>query len=167
MRGRLAVDPEERKRVNPFEWERAFPGVFAQGGFDAVIGNPPWGAEFQIEEKQYLVNKFTSVPSKIKDSYFYFVYTAINNLRNQGKFSFILPNTWLLINNASEIRRELLEFEVEQIIDYGDGVFEQAIVASSIIVLTKNKNHEGKTRAIRYFKNELISDQLVEKSNWL
>ena len=38
----MLVDEEERQRVNAFHWQSAFPQVFAQGGFDAVIGNPPY-----------------------------------------------------------------------------------------------------------------------------
>ncbi|KAF0106483.1 MAG: hypothetical protein FD146_2574 [Anaerolineaceae bacterium] len=41
--GRMFVEEEEQYRVNPFNWQRAFPHVFAMGGFDAVIGNPPYG----------------------------------------------------------------------------------------------------------------------------
>ena len=40
--GQLVVDEKERQRVNPFEWETSFPTVFAKGGFDAVVGNPPY-----------------------------------------------------------------------------------------------------------------------------
>jgi hypothetical protein len=40
--GQLIRDEAEVERVNPFEWEQGFPEVFAKGGFDAVIGNPPW-----------------------------------------------------------------------------------------------------------------------------
>ena len=52
--GQLTVDDEERKRVNPFDWQRAFPQVFAQGGFDAVIGNPHMGHRFLIVKKDIL-----------------------------------------------------------------------------------------------------------------
>ncbi|NLG04203.1 MAG: hypothetical protein GX567_10295, partial [Clostridia bacterium] len=39
--GQIFPDEEEIQRVNPFDWQRAFPHIFAEGGFDAVIGNPP------------------------------------------------------------------------------------------------------------------------------
>ena len=42
------ADDEERYRVNAFDWKGAFPQVFTQGGFDAVIGNPPYGAELNL-----------------------------------------------------------------------------------------------------------------------
>src|SRR5690606_1958386 len=42
FQGQMFPDEEEIHRVNPFNWQRAFPHVFAAGGFDAVIGNPPY-----------------------------------------------------------------------------------------------------------------------------
>ena len=38
----MLVEQEERERVNAFDWKAEFPQVFAQGGFDAVFGNPPY-----------------------------------------------------------------------------------------------------------------------------
>ena len=49
----MLIDEEERYRVNAFDWKTEFPQVFIQGGFDVVIGNPPWGAEFTKDEKEY------------------------------------------------------------------------------------------------------------------
>ena len=43
----MLVDEEERYRVNAFDWKAAFPQVFIQGGFDVVIGNPPYGASLK------------------------------------------------------------------------------------------------------------------------
>ena len=64
--GQLAVDPAERRRVNPFEWERAFPEVFGQGGFDAVIGNPPYVRPHNIPAsvKELLWRYFTTFVAK-------------------------------------------------------------------------------------------------------
>ena len=49
-------DEEEVARVNPFDWEKNFQGVFASGangGFDAVIGNPPYGASLSDNISDY------------------------------------------------------------------------------------------------------------------
>ena len=61
------VDEEERQRVNPFEWERAFPGVFKQGGFDAVIGNPPYVdiKGLPLFEVSYYFSKYSSSTNRI------------------------------------------------------------------------------------------------------
>ena len=42
--GKLIPDPEEMKRVNPFDWKQGFPDAMKAGGFDCIIGNPPYGA---------------------------------------------------------------------------------------------------------------------------
>ncbi len=73
--------------------------------------------------------------TKAKDSYMYFVSRAIDVLRSAGHLGFILPNTWLLINNAKEYRQHLLSFDILEIVDYGDGVFKQATVESSTLLL--------------------------------
>ena len=54
-------DEDERYRVNVFGWKQAFPEVFTgdESGFDAVIGNPPYGAMLNDTEKAYLKHKYT------------------------------------------------------------------------------------------------------------
>ena len=65
------MDAQERRLVNPFEWQRAFPQVFAAGGFDAVIGNPPYGAMIIESESDYIDNKLKTIGS-IKDCLYMF-----------------------------------------------------------------------------------------------
>ena len=54
FQGRLLADEEEMRRVNPFDWRAEFPEAMAAGGFDVVIGNPPWGATFTQDEENHL-----------------------------------------------------------------------------------------------------------------
>ena len=82
MRGSLLLDEEERQRVNPFDWQAAFPQVFAQGGFDAVIGNPPWGASYCEDDLIYLREKYRRVISRMIDSYIFFVFQSIKHIKN-------------------------------------------------------------------------------------
>lgn len=137
------------------------------GGFDSVIGNPPWGAAFNDSEHLYLVNHYDSVPKKTKDSYLYFVFKAISLLHSSGYLGFIIPNTWLLINNAEAIRRDLLTLNIQEIIDHGDGVFKKATAECTTIILTKNIDTKGSCRAIRLRKQTKIIDHIVFKSLWL
>ena len=52
------LDEDERLRINVFDWNAEFPGIMKAGGFDAVIGNPPWGADVAEREKPYLRARF-------------------------------------------------------------------------------------------------------------
>ena len=161
---------EEKMKINVFDWEspEGFEEIMKAGGFDCVIGNPPWGAEFNAEVKKYLVMVYPEVPSKIKDSYLYFVLCAISKFTMlNGQFSFIIPNTWLLINHASKFRKYILKYEVINISDYGDGVFEGVTAESSVLVLRKNLKTKQICNVRRWRKGHLIIEKNISKSIWL
>lgn len=63
------LDEEERYRINAFDWEAEFPEIMAAGGFDAVIGNPPWGATYSQEEKQYLREYYNEIHIRTPESF--------------------------------------------------------------------------------------------------
>jgi SAM-dependent methyltransferase len=163
--GQLLPNPDELRRVNPFDWEHEFPEAMKAGGFDCIVGNPPWGADLEAVHS-YLVSRYPPVPTKTKDSYFYFISRALELVRPAGFVGFIVPNTWLLINNAQEFRRELLSLDVREIIDHGDGVFKQAIVESATLILV-NKKASDNCRAVRIRKGRVVVDHLVDKQLWL
>jgi len=161
------IDEEERYRINAFDWNAEFPEIMAADGFDAVIGNPPWGAELDVSQRTYLMSRFPSVPRKTKDSYFLFITRSIQLLRKNGLLGLITPNTWLLINYAKAFRQALLEMGIREISDYGDRVFRKATVESAVLLLEKRSapNESCKVRRLR--NGELILEHSVTKSNWL
>ena len=138
--GKMFVEQEERERVNAFDWKGAFSQVFAQGGFDAVIGNPPYvlGREtFDEHTKQYLSKKYIVYGGKY-DLYIYFTERAIALLRASGKLGYIIPNTVLVNVNASKLRKVILdETQINIIRVFDERVFEHAQVESVIIVTGK------------------------------
>jgi hypothetical protein len=89
------------KRIKPFNWRNAFPTVFEKGGFDVVIGNPPYvlGREtFEDSVKKYLASSYKSYGGKY-DLYVFFCERALSLLNKKGRFSFIIPNTILSNEN--------------------------------------------------------------------
>jgi hypothetical protein len=136
------------------------------GGFDAIVGNPPWGAEFKEIEKLYLVEHFPRAPSKTKDSYFYFICRGLDILKDAGSLGFIVPNTWLLINYAKDFRKYLLAYDLTEVIEHGDGVFAQATVESATFILKKRQKLAGTCRAVRYRKGKLVIDHQLDKHIW-
>lgn len=83
--------------ANAFVWQEEFKEVFEQGGFDVVIGNPPYGAEIII------LNEDTT------ESYLLFYKKAIVLLRQKGILGFITPDSWLTNNNAKSLRKMFCE----------------------------------------------------------
>lgn len=67
---------DETSRINVFDWNVEFQNIMKARGFDAVIGNPPWGAQLSAEELEYLRNAYGRVVARMVDSYIYFLYRA-------------------------------------------------------------------------------------------
>ena len=89
--GRMLVDEDERRRVNAFDWQAAFPQVFAQGGFDAVIGNPPYGALVSVDGARYYRNHYDV---KDIDTYALFIEKALKLCKAKSYISMIVPTGW-------------------------------------------------------------------------
>jgi type I restriction-modification system DNA methylase subunit len=126
--GKLMVDQEERNRVNPFDWESAFPEVFAQGGFDVVIGNPPYVRQESLSiYKDYFQKKFESFASGA-DLYIYFIEQGIKLLRPNGLYSIIVSSSFLKATYGKPLRKYITENNsVIRIVDFGGlSIFEDA-----------------------------------------
>ena len=90
-RGKDLPDDEERRRINAFDWNAEFPAAFKAGGFDAVIGNPPWlMAGYYINDgMDYLRCHYTCVQGKF-DLYYLFMSSGIRRLNPAGCFGMII-----------------------------------------------------------------------------
>jgi adenine-specific DNA-methyltransferase len=104
--GQLLPDQEEVARVNPFDWEKNFPEVFKQGGFDAVIGNPPYRKE--RDSKELLIDIKKSKYGELyyqgkMDFWYFFLHRSIDIVRSSGFISFIVPSYWLSSTGASKL----------------------------------------------------------------
>jgi len=156
----LIPDEKELERVNPFDWQRNFPQVFARGGFDAVIGNPPYGAEFTENEKAFIRNTFKSYKYKY-ESYIYFIERGVSVTKNNGYISFITPELWLRLDIGSRIREFLSHHtNFEKIKICGEKVFAQAVINTIVFIIVKNKREdeftiEDKDKSIWLSNNQL------------
>ncbi|HEV2617854.1 MAG TPA: TaqI-like C-terminal specificity domain-containing protein [Candidatus Acidoferrales bacterium] len=132
------LTPEERQRINPFDWnsrENGFGDILKSGGFDAAIGNPPYGADFGGPEKAYVRREFRSYKYKY-DSYIYFIERGIKLLKRSGYLSYITPELWLRLESCA-LLRELIAKRTAfcTLRVYGEGVFAQAVVSTVVFVL--------------------------------
>ena len=126
-------------KINPFDWDVEFKEIMAGGGFDAVIGNPPYGAFFGDSEKVYLKRKFDSMVGKF-DSYGFFIEKGVLLLHRQGYLGFITPHTWLTVVEAKTLRRLILNStKIEEIIRLPTKVFQKATV-NTILVFFEREN---------------------------
>jgi len=158
---------EEKREINAFDWDKEFPDIFKNGGFDCVIGNPPYvlGREtFDKNIKSYLSNFYMSYCGKF-DLYIYFTEKAIKLLKNGGLFSYILPNTILSNENAIKLRKLILNSTNIQIIkSFNYMVFQKAQVENIIINLKKGLS-ENNYIIIDIFNQFKIKQSDFNKSN--
>ncbi len=119
---------------NAFVWEEEFPEVFAQGGFDVVIGNPPYGAELSEEHKKYFYERFKTVEYQL-DTYTLFMEMLSLLTVPKGKTGYIVPSTWLAQNYFKNLRRFLIEnFTFDNLILFKYNVFENVTAETSIFI---------------------------------
>ena len=126
-------------------WHTWFYDVFSQGGFDVVIGNPPYGAKLSTNEKKIYRNLYPETQFKI-DSYSLFTLQSLNILSDGGFCYFIIPNTLLDNYFEEEVRRKLLYYKVYEINDLSDKVFDTAVVHSMIFAFCKKPSSEYNIR---------------------
>jgi len=117
-----------------FKWEEEFPEIFAKGGFDVVIGNPPY---VQINEnKAYYEKNFST--SKCGDLYALFYERGIEVLKEKGLFSYITPSLFIKGMRYDSLRNFLLNStSIIEIDDKGDGVFQDVQMPTAIVVASK------------------------------
>ena len=139
-------DDEERIRINAFDWDGkdGFPEIMKAGGFDAVIGNPPYVRQETLGEKfkDYAAGKYKTYAGTA-DLYVYFFERGVNLLNDNGIFSFIVANKWMRANYGEPLRRWMTERKIHEIVDFGDlPVFQNATTYPCIIKLSKTPDRE-------------------------
>ena len=139
----LLLGDEEKLRVNVFDWggEDGFAEIMSAGGFDAVIGNPPYGFH-QIHSdyvKEYFKSHYASSIGSF-EHYFLFYEASLKLLRKGGYHGFIVPVTWLTIPSAASLRKVVLDnFALERIAWLPELVFKNAQVNTLVSIIRKDK----------------------------
>lgn len=114
-----------------FLWHTWFTDVFASGGFDIVIGNPPYGANLSEEDKSLYRKLYPETEFKI-DTYSLFVLLSFKLLKDKGIMYYIIPNTLLDNYFEENVQKKLLSHKILEINDLSDKIFENAVVHSMI-----------------------------------
>lgn len=152
-RGKILADLEHTIRVGnsvvddpavhpkAFAWRERFPEVFAEGGFDVVIGNPPYiRQEWIAPYKDYWSRRFRSYHG-VADIFIYFYELGAELLREGGRLGFITSGSWVRGNFGGPLRKFLSSaMRMESMIDFGEfQPFEDAeMIRPTIAVASKN-----------------------------
>lgn len=165
------LSPEERERIRPFDWhsrENGFGDILSSGGFDAVIGNPPYGADYTEADKKYFQSNYVYKKGK-PETYIYFLEKGISALSRGGTLGYITPNAWLTNYYGVQLRHFVFsQGRLEHLVDLEPTrVFQQAVVDTAITIFRKGNgaNSKEKTRIWRGTEDHRIVEQFTSSQD--
>ncbi|MDF0553298.1 DNA methyltransferase [Kamptonema sp. UHCC 0994] len=172
-------------KVAGFDWAVDFAEVFADGGFDIIVANPPYvRMELFKEIKPTLRKNFPEVHSDRADLYCYFYGRALQLLKQGGMLAFISPNKWFRAKYGEKLKKHIAETcQVYSITDFGDlPVFESATTYPMIFIAQKGNKANNSlifteveslefpypdVLAIIQKYGKILSNEVLNGSSWL
>ncbi len=145
--GNSLVDDEKLAGDKAFKWEEQFSEIMREGGFDVVIGNPPYVRQEELSEiKPYLEANYETYQGTA-DLFVYFFEKELKILKEDGYFGMIVSNKWLRAGYGKKLRKFLTGFWIEEFIDFGDlRVFADATIYPCVMIMRKIKKPNPKIR---------------------
>ncbi|WP_347714613.1 Eco57I restriction-modification methylase domain-containing protein, partial [uncultured Parvimonas sp.] len=125
--------------------------IFANGGFDIVVGNPPYVKEYTAKSAFNGLHNHEIYQGKM-DLWYFFGWLGLNISKNNSYISYIAPNNWITNTGASKFRNYVLDnSKILEYIDFGDyKVFEDAGIQTMIYLMKNTKNNKEYT--VNYLK---------------
>ena len=173
--GNSLIDVPEVAGEKAFNWQNEFPEIFANGGFDVIIGNPPYGILIDKKSQEYYNSNFPLTSYKT-NLYILFIERMLQIFK-KGTVHFIIPKSLLFNTYYEAIRKALIQnTEIEEIYTITEKVFEDAEVGSSLLLkfkLTPNPNTKNKIHLVvaekieNFVSNYGLTENNTEQSFFL
>ncbi|WP_334084747.1 Eco57I restriction-modification methylase domain-containing protein [Helicobacter typhlonius] len=157
-----------------------FAPIFAQGGFDIIIGNPPYIRQEKIPNKQSLLNAFQNfqlekfkgksynLANSSADIFTYFYVKSLDLLKNEGFLSFITSNKWCRAGYGKNLREFILDFKLDSHYDFnGVKIFESAQVDTAITTLQYMPNKNYALCFLSFTKEDNDISEVIKNKQWL
>jgi adenine-specific DNA-methyltransferase len=156
--------------LDDFVWEskrEGFGEIMEAGGFDAVIGNPPYIKEYVNHQPFHDLRgtKLAKYYQGKMDIWYIFACLAIDLLKDGGLHSFIATNNWITNSGASILRQKILtDTQLHEFLDFGEfRVFQSAGIQTMIYLLQKTKTqHRGRVRYLRIKNADVAAHEVAE-----
>jgi len=177
----LPFDTGEERKLNPMDFQQRFPEIMKRGGFDAIVGNPPY---IRMEEfkpiKDYLREHYQAHADRA-DIFFYFIERAIGRISDKGSLGYIVSNTFTRSRSGESLRAYLGKtLNVQTIVEFGDFTpFPEAEVYPLILIGNKSSSQQNtfdfvlqtcdpNKNADKYFNNVLpLERSCLANESWV
>jgi len=150
--GNSLIDDEKITGNKAFKWEREFKKIIEHGGFDVIIGNPPYGAELNEIERKYISRKFKFSKS-YKNSALIFIEKSLELVKENGYLGMIVPKS-LAFSQRWKSGRELIKEHLVRVVDVSKA-FEDVLLEQIIIILKKS------ARLKQYVLQDILSNESI------
>ena len=155
--GNSLIDDSNIAGEKAFNWDSEFGEIMKDGGFDVIIGNPPYvrNTELPSTDKAFY-SKFYKSTEKQYDLYILFIERALSLMKTDGLFGYIIPNKILSADYGIKLREIILEnCEILKITDVSDlPVFKDAATYPIILILRKRKPRTTSAVEVKICKEE-------------
>jgi hypothetical protein len=150
------LEDEDRYRINAFDWNTEFPAIIKAGGFDAVIGNPPYVRiqtmkEWAPIEVEHYKQAYKSASKGNYDLYVVFVERGLSLLNKNGRLGFILPHKFFNAQYGESLRKVIADGNhLTEVVHFGDQqVFEGATTYTCLLFLDKGGKNDCRVLRIK------------------
>jgi hypothetical protein len=163
--GNSLIDEPEIAGDKAFNWQNAFPKVFEKGGFDVIIGNPPYGADLVDDDKEFLKKIYPKSTTGKIDTYRIFIEKCFIIGNEKSLISLIVPNTFMYNVQSYSLRKLIFEkSSIYDAVELRKNIFEDAPDVVTVIISLINNCSNNEFRARVAFHNALYND--IKNANW-
>ena len=157
--------------ITEFDFQEEFSEVFVKGGFDVVIGNPPYVEQKKIKDIKHILEEKYDTYNSMADLYCYFYELAIKMLKTGGVMGYITSNSWLNVDYGINTRKLLNNYYIIEIEDHnGEKIFSDAQVETNIIILKKIERKNTDVKIVLTKENKTFyfnQEEFIEEKGFL
>lgn len=162
--GNSLIDDPEIAGNLAFNWEKEFPEIFANGGFDIVVGNPPYVKEDIGKNAFNGLHQHLCYQGKM-DLWYFFGWLALTISKKESAYiSFIAPNNWITNDGASKFRNKINDCAtIFEYIDFNNlMIFEEAQIQTMIYIMKNdNKLEKYKFKYSKILNNKIAKEEIM------
>ena len=136
-------DEDERLRINVFDWQTEFPEIMKAGGFDAVIGNPPYVRQEGVSNYKKYIERHYRAYHGLADLYVYFVERGLAIVRPKGLLAYICSGKFTQAGYGVGLRSLLGEYKIVGVLDYGDAQLFRGATTYPVVAIIKREERKG------------------------
>lgn len=167
--GNSLIDDPAVAGDKAFDWRKEFPDIMEDGGFDVIVGNPPYvfaREKISQNEKDFYNKNYSSAQYQL-NTYLLFVEKTIAILKQEGVYGLIVPNAWLMVYSAQELRRYILgTCKILQILNLEGYSFANVNVETIILLAQKEKVASSKLQIYMNDGKEFIPSHFVDQADF-